>query len=341
MTIYDIAKEAGVSASTVSRVLNGKPGIHAETRRRVQALLEKYNYAPNEAARGLVTQASRLIGILIEDIRTEHHTESVYAAEQELRKLGYTCITLSTGPDDVRRAECIRLLAQRRVEGAILIGSMFGTEAVKKSIEEHLSDVPVVIANGWLDLPNVYGVLVDEARGIEACTALLWDKGKRHPVYLYDAETPANGNKRRGFATALLMRGVPMEQVRSAAVFPEESGTAMAGPQKALAGGGEATERILQEYPETDALIFATDLLAVGALRALRRLGKRVPEDVAVIGVDNTLYSQICMPMLTTLDNRLGEVSKSASAVLLDALEGRTAVHRMMLFPEICERETT
>ena len=84
MTIYDIAREAGVSASTVSRVINHKPGIKESTRQRVQELLERYHYTPDVSARGLVTQASRFIGILIEDIRVEHHTESAYVLEQAM-----------------------------------------------------------------------------------------------------------------------------------------------------------------------------------------------------------------------------------------------------------------
>ena len=147
-TIYDIAKEAGVSASTVSRGVNDRPGINENTRRRVRELLEKYNYSPNEAARGLVNQSSRIIGILIEDIRISHHTESAYIIEQEMTRLGYTCITLSTGDSPERKAECIQILTKRRVEGVILMGSMFGTEAVKQSIAEHMARIPVVIVNG-------------------------------------------------------------------------------------------------------------------------------------------------------------------------------------------------
>ena len=105
MTIYDIAKEAGVAASTVSRVINNRPGIGEETRRRVRDLLEKYHYTPNEAARGLVTQCSRSIGILIVDFRVSHHTESVYVIERELTARGYCCITLSTGPEEQKKRE--------------------------------------------------------------------------------------------------------------------------------------------------------------------------------------------------------------------------------------------
>ena len=88
MTIYDIAKLAGVSASTVSRVANNKPGIKEETRRQIQALLDEYDYQPNETARGLVNQSSRMIGILITDIRDAHHVDIAYYIEQEMEKLG-------------------------------------------------------------------------------------------------------------------------------------------------------------------------------------------------------------------------------------------------------------
>lgn len=104
MTIYDIAREAGVSASTVSRVINNKPGIKESTRKKVQKLLDEYNYTPDVAARGLVMQASKFIGILIEDIRVSHHTESAYVIEQEMTRQGYTCITFSTGADSKRKA---------------------------------------------------------------------------------------------------------------------------------------------------------------------------------------------------------------------------------------------
>lgn len=339
MTIYDIAKEAGVSASTVSRVINDKPGINAETRKRVQALLKQYNYSPNEAARGLVMQSSKIIGILIEDIRIEHHTESAYVIEQELRKLGYTCITMSTGSSDERKAECIRILEQRRVEGAILMGSMFGTEAVRESIREHLTNIPVAIVNGYLDLPNVYGTLVDEAHGVEDCVALLMGKGRSHLVFALDVMTPSNDNKKRGFVKGLLEHGIPETEIRMYNAYRRED--TETSPRLAIQRGREVTEQILMEHPETDGIIYATDLLAVGGVQALKRRGKEIPGDVAVIGIDNTLYGQVCTPQLTTLDNKLLEVSENASRTLLDALEKKTVSHKIMLFTEINERETT
>ena len=97
MTIYDIARIAGVSASTVSRVVNNKPGIKEETRKQILALLEQYDYSPNETARGLVNKASRMIGILIADIRYAHHVDIAYYIEEEMGKHGYCSLILNTG----------------------------------------------------------------------------------------------------------------------------------------------------------------------------------------------------------------------------------------------------
>lgn len=336
MTIYDIARKAGVSASTVSRVINQKPGIKESTRRRVEKLLEEYDYTPDAAARGLVTQASRFVGILIEDIRVSHHTESAYVIEQEMTRRGYTCITFSTGTDPRRKADYIQILEQRRVEGVILLGSMFGTEEVRQSVERHMPNVPVVLVNGTLDLPNAYSVLADEERGAEDCAALLAGKGRRRLAYLMDAATPSNLSKRRGFCAGMLRCGLEADET---CVF-DASGEGN-DPRDVIRRGEEAAGRLLQAMPEVEGILCATDLLAIGCLRALRARGIAVPERVAVIGVDNTLYGQLCTPALTTLDNKPAEVSLAAARMLLDVLGGGAISHKLMFCAEIVEREST
>ena len=166
MTIYDIAKIAGVSASTVSRVANNKPGIKEETRQQIQSLLDQYDYRPNETARGLVNQSSRMIGILITDIRYEHHVDIAYHIEKEMERHGYCSLILNTGLSDEKKAQAITVLSQRRVDGAILVGSTFQCDAVKQALASRMEGKPVVITNGYLDLPNVKGVLVNEKEGL-------------------------------------------------------------------------------------------------------------------------------------------------------------------------------
>ena len=108
MTIYDIAKEAGVSASTVSRVMNGKPGIGEKTRKKIQNLLVKYNYMPNASARSLSTSETRLIGILLEDVRNIHHALIAYTLEQALTKKGYAGLIVNVGTEDANRASYVK-----------------------------------------------------------------------------------------------------------------------------------------------------------------------------------------------------------------------------------------
>ncbi len=330
VTIYDIAREAGVSASTVSRVINNKPGIRQETRQRVQSLLKKYNYTPDVAARGLVMQSSRMVGILIVDIRVAHHIESAFVIEQELTKRGYCCITMSTGPAEERKAEYIRILEQRRVEGVILMGSVFATEQMKETLSRYLPKIPVVIVNGYLNLPNVSGVLVDEDDGVEQLVDLLIEKGKRKIAFVLDCHSPSSFRKQQGYYAGMRKLGVEPEDTWIYEI--EES-----SPK----GGYEMTGRILEEHPDVDGIIYSIDLIAVGGVRAICDAGRRIPEDVALAGVDNSMYGEICMPKLTTLDNKLQDMSEVAASLLREGLEGKIQNKKMMIFSEVIERETT
>lgn len=330
VTIYDIAKEAGVAASTVSRVINNKPGLRPETRERVRRLLEKYNFTPDAAARGLVMQATRMVGILIVDIRVAHHTDSAYVIEQALTRRGYCCITMSTGPTEEGKANYIRILEERRVEGVILMGSMFATEKVKESIKHHLANIPVVIVNGYLDLPNVSGVIVDENSGVERCVDLLVSKGKRKVAFVLDQESPSNLLKQKGYIDGMKQNGVP-----------EENLLLYDAPESSVKGGYDITVQILKEHPDIEGIIYSIDLVAVGGVRAASDLGLRIPDQIGLIGVDNAVYGEICSPKLTTLDNKTEEMSEFAAEILWEGLKGKRQNRKMMLFSEIIERETT
>lgn len=330
MTIYDIAKEAGVAASTVSRVINNKPGIKEETRQRVKELLQKYNYTLNVAARGLVMQSTKMVGILIVDIRIAHHTNSAFVIAQELAKTGYCCITLSTGPDEGQKAEYLRILEQRRVEGVILMGSQFETETMKETIQRYASDIPVVIANGYLDLPNVSGVLVDEDKGVEKCVELLFQKRKRKIAFVLDAYSPANVRKQQGYRDGMYAQGASEEELLM-----------YNAPESSVQGGYDVTKKIIQEHPDIEGIVYSIDLVAVGGVRAAYDLGYRVPEDLGLIGIDSSIYGEICMPKLTTLNNKLQEMSEVAADLLREGLEGRVQNKIVQIYSEIVERETT
>ncbi len=336
MTIYDIAKAAGVSASTVSRVINNKKGINENTRKKVQQILLENNFTLNEAARGLSIQSTKTIGILLEDIRVSHHTESVYLIEQEMTNLGFTCITFSTGRSVEHKVRCIKILEQRRVDGVILMGSMFATKEVENSIKSCLAKVPVVISNGYIDLPNVYGVLVDEEQGVQQCVEYLVRKNCKKIAYVKNDTTPSENNKLNGFFSGMEKYG----EVKANALIYDAS-SPDSDPVYTVERGRLITEQMMREHPDLDGIIYSVDLLAIGGLKKLSEMSVDVPGQVSVVGIDNTLYGKISTPTLTTLNNKLVETSRNAARILLDALEEREVSHKIMLFTDIIEREST
>lgn len=324
MTIYDIAREAGVSASTVSRVINDKPGVNKATREKVRALLDQYHYVPNEAARGLVTSSSRLVGMLVADIRNQHHIEGAYYIAQELSKLGYCALLLNTGGSDEERAAGIRMLETRKVEAAVLMGSIFATDAVRDAIANSLPDVPVFMLNGELDLPNVYSVLSDDRAGTAAAVRYLAERGRKRIAYLLNELTPSNRLKLQGYEDEIARC--------------DAQAIVISGAEASAAGGRDAMERLLAQHPDVDGVVCSVDIIACGAMQAIAEHGLRVPEDIAVIGTDNSVYCEICSPHLTSLNTMIFESGMMIAHKLVDCLEGRGTNQKTMLFTSIVQR---
>lgn len=328
VTIYDIARYANVSPSTVSRVVNNQPNVSKATRARITKLLKEYNYIPNETARSLVTQSSRMVGVLISDIRTTHHTDGIFYLQRELSRHGYSCLIYNTGTGDEEQLRSIQVLQQRKVDAAVLMGSIYQTEGMKRALKKHLSSIPVFICNGYLDLPNVYGIIADERGGVSDCVKLLAGKGRTDLAFIVNQYTPSNLLKREGFEEGMT-RYCPGKTP-----VVVESGTSLPGVY-------QATQDLLRQHPEIRGIIFSEDLLAVIGIRALTEMGLKIPEDVAVIGINNSSYAEICTPTLTSLDNMLYDLSLTMAKDLYSVLQGEHINRKVMIYSEIVERQST
>lgn len=340
MTIYDIADEAGVSASTVSRVLNQKKGVSQHTRQRVEKLLQKYSFRPNATAQGLVNQSSKIIGIMMSDIRTSHHAEGAYFIEQQMQQHGYSCIIINCGFSNQSRVRALQSLAARQVEAVVLIGSTFQTDSIRRGISTYLKDLPIIFENGFFEQNNVYSILADEENGIAACLRLLVQKGKNHLYFINMHETPSNQLKMKGFSTEWrknFCSVIPPAILH----IPDGFSEVPLDECDEWEAAYQATLQLMLDHPETDGLIFSTDLLAHAGVQALLDCGKRIPEDVAVIGVDDSLYAKICRPKLTTLNNQMKNLSVECSELLLKVLQGKSIPPKKLIFSNIVERETT
>lgn len=327
MTIYDIAELAGVSATTVSRVINGKSGVKPETKRKVQKLLDEYQFQLNENARGLSTNVTKLIGILVADIRNAHYTEVAYVIETHLLRQEYCSIIVNAGSDQEQMAYSIQILKQRQVDGVIIIGSIFQNDYVKRAIEQHLSKVPIVFANGYLELPNVYGALVDEFQGTKDCVELLFQRGYRHVAFVGKLHTVSNRLKAGGYESAVAEKGCEVIKVELTKTTLSECSF-------------QPMDELLKSHPEVDAVIFSNDFLAGEATHYFRQKNISVPGQMGIVGINNDKFCQIACPRITSLDNKMPELGLLVTETLLGVLQGQKKVKKVMIFSEIVERES-
>ena len=328
MTIYDSAKAVNVSPSTVSRVLNNKPGVNAETRKRILKYLDDQHYSPNESARGLATKSSKLIGILMGQSKRYQTWECMQYLEPELTSDGYGYIVYSECVNDEIKVEKIKTLSQRRVEATVMIGSTFESKAVENAIQKYLTDVPVFMTNGYLDLPNVYSVLTDEQNGMINCVKLLASKGRRRLAYINGETSPGALRRQEGFSMGMKLFFPQTEEI----IFESEYSIDCAG---------RVTIDLIKKYPDIDGIIYSDDMLAAGGIHALFQNNITVPDQISVIGVNNSIYTQICRPTITALETNIPDVNQTVSRLLTDRLHGKKISKRTMILSSIVEREST
>lgn len=329
MTIYDIAKEAGVSASTVSRVITGNVKVKKETQDKVNELLSKYDFVPDPNAQGLVSGSSKLVGIVLEDIRNEHHTSIAYVIENKLREKGYCGIILSSGAKFVEIEDCISTLVQRKVDGIILVGSLFQDEKIIDCINTNFPSGPTILLNGEYSSENLWSIVINEFEGVYKCVDLLYNSGKRNIAYIQKPRTASGERKRDGYIKKMVELGYPKESL------------VIIDAEPSIESGYLCTMKAFYTDKTIDAIIYSEDLIAIGGIKALHALNKSIPGDVAVIGIDNSIYCDIITPRLTSLNTALEELGRVSINLLLDILDGENPPKTKYLDIDIVIRETT
>ncbi|MCX7842540.1 MAG: LacI family transcriptional regulator [Clostridia bacterium] len=330
MNIYDIAREAGVSIATISRVINGKDVVSPKTREKVEKVLARYSYSPSEIARGLVVNSMRTIGVMTIDIRDVYYAHVAYTIERELSKQGYTVILCNTGGDTDEKAKYMKTLLQKKIDGIILVGSVFTDEKLEAYIAEISESVPVVLVNGLVEADNVYCVVCDDSEGTASAIDYLVQKGHQRIVYFQNTDTFSARKKLEGFKDGL---------IRNRLEFSDEI---VIKVSKGLEGGIEGVDSISSIVPEYSAILCSDDECALGTVKRLCQLGIRIPEDAAVIGFNNSVFARCCSPELTSIDNKMDKMGLEAVKILTAAIYKHSNVERILLIkPELIIREST
>ncbi|GAA4475145.1 LacI family DNA-binding transcriptional regulator [Phytohabitans houttuyneae] len=320
----DVARHAGVSHQTVSRVLNGHPRVRPETRQRVLAAMQALDYRRNLAARTLVTRRSGILGVIGVETTLFGPASMLFGIEEAARAAGYlvTVANVRTVERQVVHGAVDRL-CQHAVEGIIAVAPK---PALLDAIAAVLTGPPAVGVGGGVD-GAVPTVRVDNLAGARLATQHLLTLGHatvHHVAGPFD--WPEARERIVGWRSALLDAGAPVPVIR---------------PGSWSAGSGYERGQRLARNPSVTAVFCANDQIALGVLRALHEAGRRVPEDVSVVGFDDTPDSGYFLPPLTTVRQDFAELGRHSLAMLLDRLDGVPPVAHVQLPPALVVRAST
>lgn len=328
MNIYDIAREAGVSIATISRVINGKDVVSEKTKNKVEEILRKYNYTPNEIARGLVVNSIRTVGVMTVDIRDVYYAHVAYRVEHELSKLGYNVILCNTGNDSKEKVKYMDSLMKKKVDGIILVGSVFKDESLDQYISEIAEKIPVVMINGHIDAKNIYSVLCDDAYGTSSVVDYVAGNGRSAPVYLWDKGSYSSGLKAQGFKEGMKKNNLEIRE------------HSIVNIAKGLDGGYDGINKLIDNHFAFDAVVCGDDLTAIAAIKALKKHGISVPEQVAVIGFDNSMLALCSDPSLTSVDSMMEDMGRYAVDIFSKVMDGEKVKAKKILKPKLVVRDS-
>ena len=329
ITIVDVAQLAGVSIGTVSRVLNNA-GSTPETRRRVFEAVETLNYVPNHAAQSLKRQSTEQIAIVIPDIANPVYVAMAKAVQGAAKARGYSLSLVSTEGNSAEEEHALENLRRRHVDGLILC-SLRPTRKLVRELEASRSQVCII--GSLPEGSEVDNVRVDSATGAALAVQHLISQGKREIGFINGvAGTVPAESRRKGFERALFDN----HRVSDPSLTVSSDFT--------MTGGYAAAKVLLKQNPDIDAIFCANDVMALGAMRCLRELGRRVPEDVALVGMDDIDLGKVSTPTLTTVTLMASERGRIATELLFDRIggdEGDGAARSVKVMPRLIVRESS
>ncbi|MER7970393.1 LacI family DNA-binding transcriptional regulator [Streptomyces sp. NPDC096080] len=293
-TIHDVAHLAGVSRQTVSRAVNDKGEIDPATKERVLDAARRLDYRPSRFARGLVRKGGVTTGLVVPDLMNPYFPEVAAGVLEAAEQRGWQVVVWDSRTDPGREREALDMLSH---QADAVVGYFTDADEV---LARHLGGVPLVLLERGPRQTRFGAVGIDVAAGMERGVAHLVAAGHR-AIGLLDGDAGAPGPRRVAFERAVRRHGLPVD----------ESWIVLC-PEHSVSGGGAGMARLLARRPEVTAVVGFNDLIAVGAVRAARGAGRRVPDDVAVLGFDGLSLGELVEPALSTLHidkRRLGRLA--------------------------------
>ena len=307
VTIEAVALAAGVSLSTVSRILNGTAVVSQAKTKAVDEAIAALGFVPNPMARGLAGGRTLSIGVITQSLDSPFYGVSMRGIEDELDPLGYSPLFLSGHWNARAEARCIEVLRSRRVDGIIVLTGRLPDQALK-NCAKHL---PVVVTGRDLQAADLFSLNFDNFEGARLATRHLIELGHRRIAFITgDPAHPDAIERQRGYQAELEAAGIAFEP---ALVVPGEFHEL---------SGLLAVDRLLESRQSFSAIFAANDQMAVGAALGLHRRSIRIPDDVSLVGFDDLLSSLYASPPLSTVQQPAYELGRLAAACMLQLLAG-------------------
>lgn len=331
VTIYDIAKEAGVSPATVSRVLTNNARVRPEKKERILRLFEKYNFTPNAMARGLADTRSRTIGMIAADVRNPFYAELFASCELAARQYGYTILLYNFLRETEIEKMYLQKLQEQRVDVVIQMGGKVDDLVSDPEYVEMVNALPgrmPMVVTGKLDGTQCYQVQIDAMKSMDLLMEHLLGLGHREIALVGGRIDVLSTFEKLQRYKQILRRN----QITFRPELVQEDGT------YDDAGAYERMNRMLDRGIVPTAVIAINDFSAAGIARSIWEHGYRIPEDISLVSYDNTYITEVMMPKLTSIDYNYENFGRQLVETAIHAIEGKEVPRLQMLEPVLVVR---
>lgn len=324
----DIAKKLGVNVSTVSRALRGLDGVSPDVRQKIEQFAKENGYRPNPFATSLRYDTTRTIGIVVPNVAYNHNAQILKRIEADARKNGYMCIITDSDESYENEVNCLELLENMHVEGIIICPSQETTDFshLLRLKEAH---IPIVFFDRAPDI-GISSVVINDAASAYQATNSLIEVGARRIAFLGGPnQFKQTVDRKHGYLEALRERGVPIH-------------TELVKCNHISFNSGLSDTLELFSLPEPpDAILATHGLLAISALQAVTSIGKRIPEEVAIIGYLSDWVSEMSHPRISFVKQNLKEIGSRAFRLLSDQINGDDSVQHVVINARLELRDST
>ena len=333
ITIYDIAREAQVSPATVSRILNGSGTVRQEKRLRVQQIIDKYNFHPNAMARALSDTQTRVIGMMLADVGNPYYNSLFTACVNAAYQRGYATMMFNTLSRPELEDAAMDRLREQRADAMIILGGRIDLEKPDPDFESRLDAVlqtmPIVSGSRSLR-ENIFGVAVDHPGSVDVAMEYLLALGHTDIGFIYTGE--------QFYGTREKLERFRMRMQQAGLAVREEWLIPVTGYDSP--SGQEGIRKLMKLHKRPTALLGLNDVIAVGMLQGLLSHGVKVPQEMSLIGFDDTFLTNVMTPQLTAVGYDYDEYAAMLMDAVEAAIEGREAEQNRLVKPVLFEKQS-